>query len=79
MKLKEILDAYQRGDFMSLALKEKRAVVNEVSKRCKKTKKKEKKNDTVLTNFVPLVPGTKRTFLLLRCACNCFCILPWIG
>ncbi len=40
MKLNEILDVYQRGDFLSLSLKEKRAVVKEASKRYKKVKKK---------------------------------------
>lgn len=40
MGLKEILEIYRRGDFMSLALKEKRAVVREVSKRYKKGKEK---------------------------------------
>ena len=40
MRLNEILDVYQRGDFIALSLKERRAVVREVSKRYKKAKKK---------------------------------------
>ena len=52
MKLNEILDVYQRGDFMSLSLKERRAVVREVSKRYKKAKKKEK--GRILDEFVKL-------------------------
>ncbi len=53
MKLDTILDVYQRGDFMSLSLKERRAVVREVSKRYKKTKKKEK--GKILDEFVKLI------------------------
>ncbi len=44
IRLNEILDVYQRGDFMSFSLKERRAVVREVSKRHKKAKKKEKED-----------------------------------
>ena len=52
MRLNEILDVYQRGDFMCLLLKERRAVVREVSKRYKKIKKKDK--GKILDEFVNL-------------------------
>ncbi len=52
MRLNEILDVYQRGDFMSLSLKERRAVVREVSQRYKKTNRKEK--GKILDEFVKL-------------------------
>ncbi len=61
MKLNEILDVYQRGDFMGLSLKEKRAVVKEASKRYKKVKKKEK--GKILDEFVKLT-GYNRCYAL---------------
>ncbi len=42
MKKKEILKVFERGDYMSLPLKERRAVVREVSKRYKKARKNKK-------------------------------------
>ena len=65
MRLNEILDVYRRGDFMSLSLRERRAVVREVSKRYRKAKKKEK--GKILDEFVKLT-GYNRycAFYLLR-------------
>lgn len=52
MNKKETLEVFERGDFMSLSLKERRAVIKEVSKRYKETKKKEK--GKMLDEFVKL-------------------------
>ena len=52
MKKKEILEVFERGEYMSLSLKERRAVVREVSKRYKKASKKEK--GKILDEFVKL-------------------------
>jgi len=52
MNKKEILEVFERGDFMSLSLKERRAVIKEVSKRYKKARKKEKSK--MLDEFVKL-------------------------
>lgn len=52
MKRKEILEVFRGGNFMSLSLKERRAVIKEVSKRYKKAKKKEK--GKMLDEFVKL-------------------------
>ena len=52
MRLNEILGLYGGGRYMSLSLKERRAVVKEVSKRYKKVKKKEK--GKILDEFVNL-------------------------
>jgi len=57
MKRKEILEVFRGGNFMSLSLKERRAVIKEVSKRYKKTKKKEK--GKILDEFVKLTEYTR--------------------
>ena len=67
MRLKEILGLYRGGRYMSLSLKERRAVVKEVSKRYKKVKKKEK--GMILDEFVKLT-GYNRcyaSYLLRSC------------
>ncbi|MCD6238857.1 MAG: hypothetical protein J7K51_05995 [Thermotogae bacterium] len=52
MRSNEILELYRGGRFMSLSLKERRAVVKEISVRYKKVKKKEK--GKILDEFVKL-------------------------
>lgn len=52
MNKKEIWEVFKGGDFMSLTLKEKRAVIREVAKRYKKVRKKEK--GKILDEFVKL-------------------------
>ena len=42
MRLNENLNVYEERGFVRLSLKERRAVVREISKRHKKTKQKEK-------------------------------------
>jgi len=52
MKKKEILEIFRGGNFMSLSLRERRAVVKEISMRYKKLSKKEKSK--MLDEFVNL-------------------------
>ncbi len=52
MRSNEILELYRGGRFMSLSLKERRAVVKEIPVRYKKVKKKEK--GKILDEFVKL-------------------------
>ena len=61
MRSNEILELYRGGRFMSLSLKERRAVVKEISVRYKKVKKKEK--GKILDEFVKLT-GYNRCYAL---------------